>query len=134
MARAVGIPMKDAQKPKDPVKTPREIERLRKFLFKNQEYRFTDREQSHLFNAIQLHVTHYSSGTEGDDNPALGLLEDALKMPFTVFGTSHKKSFLKWHAKLTGGTEGAAGAGTAAAGAGAGGSGSSRLQLIDVGP
>ncbi len=24
-------------------------------------------------------------------------------MPFTVFTTSHKKTFLKWHAKLTGG-------------------------------
>ncbi|KXZ47954.1 hypothetical protein GPECTOR_31g316 [Gonium pectorale] len=32
-------------------------------------------------------------------------------MPFTVFTTSHKKTFLKWHAKLTG--QGAAAGGAA---------------------
>ncbi|GIL80721.1 hypothetical protein Vretimale_9175 [Volvox reticuliferus] len=30
------------------------------------------------------------------------LIDDALKMPFTVFTTNHKKTFLKWHAKLSG--------------------------------
>ncbi|KAG2425035.1 hypothetical protein HYH02_015086 [Chlamydomonas schloesseri] len=43
------------------------------------------------------------------------LVDDALKMPFTVFTTSHKKTYLKWHAKLTGegdkAQQGAAGAG-----------------------
>lgn len=57
---------------------------------------------------LALHVrraqAHYSSyqSSHDEDNPALGLLEDALKMPFTVFTTSQKKTMLKWHAKLTG--------------------------------
>ncbi|KAG2422937.1 hypothetical protein HXX76_015688 [Chlamydomonas incerta] len=44
------------------------------------------------------------------------LVDDALKMPFTVFTTSHKKTYLKWHAKLTG--EGDKGQQGAAAGGG----------------
>ncbi|GLC44972.1 hypothetical protein PLESTB_000670200 [Pleodorina starrii] len=92
----------DAQRPRDP-KTPKEIERLRKFLFKNQEYRFTEREQSHLFSAVQAHyAAHADLPDASAREPALELIEDALKMPFTVFTTSQKKTFLKWHAKLTG--------------------------------
>lgn len=93
---------RDAQKARDPNRTPKEIERLRKFLFKNQERRLTEREQSHLFSAVQCHFSAYQDCTGDDAEPALGLLEDALKMPFTVFTTSHKKTFLKWHAKLQG--------------------------------
>ncbi|GIL63209.1 hypothetical protein Vafri_17338 [Volvox africanus] len=91
----------DAQRPRD-TKTPKEIERLRKFLFKNQEYRFTEREQSHLFSAVQAHyAAHADLPDESAREPALMLIDDALKMPFTVFTTSHKKTFLKWHAKLS---------------------------------
>ncbi len=89
--------------------------------------RFTDREQSWLFQAIQCHVTAASAaaagaasaaaGAAGDDdgadNPALGLVEDGLKMPFTVFTTSHKKSMLRWLEKLK--DPGSAGGGAAAA-------------------
>jgi hypothetical protein len=99
----------DAARPRD-ARTPRDIDRLRKFLYKNQEYRFTDREQSHLFQAVQLYVTAYtpsSTSTSGrtapgpeETNPAAELLEDALKMPFTVFTTAHKKTMLKWLDKL----------------------------------
>ncbi|EFJ46997.1 hypothetical protein VOLCADRAFT_92526 [Volvox carteri f. nagariensis] len=92
----------DAQRPRD-AKTPKEIERLRKFLYKNQEYRFTEREQSQLFSAIQAHyAAHADLPDESAKEPALQLIDDALKMPFTVFTTSQKKTFLKWHAKLTG--------------------------------
>ena len=52
--------------------------------------RFTEREQSHLFSAVQCHFSAYQDCTGDDAEPALGLLEDALKMPFTVFTTSHK--------------------------------------------
>jgi hypothetical protein len=45
--------------------------------------RFTDTEQQRLFQAIQLYVTMFSSGTPEPDCPALQLVEDALKMPFT---------------------------------------------------
>lgn len=108
----------DAGRPRD-AKTPKDIDRLRKFLFRNQEHRFTEREQSHLFQAVQLYVTAYTARQEdGDgDNPAAALLEDALKMPFTVFTTSHKKTMLKWLERLSGGgnaagtTEGAFGSG-----------------------
>ncbi|KAF6260045.1 hypothetical protein COO60DRAFT_929727 [Scenedesmus sp. NREL 46B-D3] len=88
----------DAQRIKDK-NTAKDIDKLRKFLFKNQSYRFTDREQSHLFQAIQLYVTMYTNNPE-PDSPALNLVEDALKMPFTVFTTSQKKSMLKWLDRL----------------------------------
>lgn len=68
----------DAQRPKDK-NTPKDIDKLKKFLFKNQAHRFTDREQSHLFQAIQLYVTMYTANPE-PDSPALALVEDALKM------------------------------------------------------
>ncbi|WIA34477.1 hypothetical protein OEZ86_012808 [Tetradesmus obliquus] len=80
-------------------------------------YRFTDRDQSHLFQAIQLYVTMYSSSPE-PDSPALNLVEDALKMPFTVFTTGQKKSMLKWLDRLNGleAAAAAAAGGEAAAG------------------
>ncbi|PNW84366.1 hypothetical protein CHLRE_04g232902v5 [Chlamydomonas reinhardtii] len=46
------------------------------------------------------------------------LVDDALKMPFTVFTTSHKKTYLKWHAKLTGEGDKGQQRGAAAAGGG----------------
>lgn len=81
---------------------------------------------------MQTHYSNYPSSNDGD-NPALSLLDDALKMPFTVFTTSHKKTMLKWHAKLTG----QAGNGDAnAAGKAAGQSPHARLgekcNVIDV--
>eukprot|EP00882_Tetradesmus_deserticola_P017671 GHRQ01018936.1.p2 GENE.GHRQ01018936.1~~GHRQ01018936.1.p2 ORF type:complete len:184 (+),score=60.85 GHRQ01018936.1:571-1122(+) len=90
----------DAQRQKDK-NTAKEIEKLRKFLFKNQACRFTDRDQSQLFQAIQLYVTKYTNSPE-PDSPVLSLVEDALKMPFTVFSTGQKKSMLKWLDRLNG--------------------------------
>ncbi|GAX73680.1 hypothetical protein CEUSTIGMA_g1131.t1 [Chlamydomonas eustigma] len=112
----------DAQQWKCAEKAEKEASRLRKYLFKNQERRFTDREQSYLFQAVQMYVTLCIGAAEQSSTPtvassnvssgdgskgisqdsAVGLLEDALKMPFTVFGTSHKKVFLRWYDKLSG--------------------------------
>lgn len=83
-------------------KTPKEIARLQKFLFNNQDFRFTSGAQQHLFNAVGSHVAAYGSLPPGDETaPALALVEDALKMPFTVFTTSHKRTMMKWLDKLT---------------------------------
>lgn len=111
----------DAQRPKDN-KTVKDIEKLKKFLFKNQEHRFTEREQTHLFQAIQVYANSPHDTNDGD-HPALSLVDDALKMPFTVFTTSHKKSMLRWHAKLTGGPE---------PGAATSGPVSAKYQVIDI--
>ncbi len=55
---------------------------MRKFLFKNQEYRFTEREQSHLFSAVQSHFAAHQDlpPDQADNNPALLLIDDALKV------------------------------------------------------
>jgi Eukaryotic elongation factor 5A hypusine, DNA-binding OB fold len=82
----------------------KEIATLRKFLHKNQTQRFTDKATSRLFDTIQI----YATGGKGESAPAVsledreGLLEDALKMPFTVFSTKQKKTMLKWIEEIRG--------------------------------
>ncbi|KAL6062916.1 eIF-5a domain-containing protein [Balamuthia mandrillaris] len=93
-------------------KTPKEIATLRRFLFKNQNHRFGENEKTRLFSAVQTYYSMYQSSSapsaaakkedSGGENPVVGLLEDALKMPFTVFSTKHKKTMLKWYTELTG--------------------------------
>jgi hypothetical protein len=78
---------------------PKEVATLRKFLHKNQDQRFTDKGVSRLFDTIQLYVHKESLDLESKE----GLLEDALKMPFTVFTTKQKKSMIKWLEALRGG-------------------------------
>uniref|UniRef100_A0A0G4HDQ5 Translation elongation factor IF5A C-terminal domain-containing protein n=1 Tax=Chromera velia CCMP2878 TaxID=1169474 RepID=A0A0G4HDQ5_9ALVE len=93
--------LSDSQKPLD-AKTLKEIDKLRKFLFKNQGYRFGDKEQGQLFEAVQTHASRLAaSPEEAQRNAALQLVDDALKMPFNVFGTAHKKKLLNWYHKLT---------------------------------
>jgi hypothetical protein len=65
----------------------KEIETLRKFLHKNQTQRFSDKASSRLFDTISIYASH----EDGE-----GLLEDALKLPFTVFSTKQKSKFMKW--------------------------------------
>jgi Eukaryotic elongation factor 5A hypusine, DNA-binding OB fold len=96
-------------KSKGPAK---EIATLRKFLHKNQTQRFTDKATSRLFDTIQIYCT--GGATKKADVAAAGqwisvaledregLLEDALKMPFTVFATKQKKAMLKWIEDLRG--------------------------------
>lgn len=72
----------------------KEIATLRKFLHKNQTQRFTDKAAAHLFDTISIYASH-------EDGEAL--LEDALKMPFTVFSTKQKSKMLKWIEERRGG-------------------------------
>lgn len=46
-------------------------------------HRFTAGEQAQLFQAVQTHVGAAAAGGDAGPGPALALLEDALKMPFT---------------------------------------------------
>ena len=95
-------------KSKGPAK---EIATLRKFLHKNQTQRFTDKATSRLFDTIQIYAI--GSNTKKEEAVAAtpvivsledreGLLEDALKMPFTVFTTKQKKTMLKWIEEIRG--------------------------------
>jgi hypothetical protein len=76
----------------------KEVATLQKFLFKNQNQRFTDKAVSRVFDTIQLYVN--KDDLEKDIKE--GLLEDSLKMPFTVFNTKQKKTMIKWLEDLRG--------------------------------
>ena len=69
----------------------KEVATLRKFLHKNQNQRFTDRGVSRLFDTIQIYVNKEDLDNEAKE----ALLEDSLKMPFTVFSTKQKKIMIK---------------------------------------
>jgi hypothetical protein len=147
-----------------PAKLAKEVATLQRFLHRNQDHRFTEREKAKLFTAIQAHYANpaASSGApklgravaaeapatalhaaaavaaartdaadadaEGSGNGplVLGLIEDALKMPFTVFSTAQKLQLLKWLDTLQGAAGG--GRGTAAAALAV-----IRLSVIDIG-
>lgn len=57
-------------------------------------------------------LAHPTLGTLALGTLMLTVSSSLLQMPFTVFTTSHKKTFLKWHAKLTGGVAPTNGGGT----------------------
>lgn len=73
-------------------KAPKEVSTLRKFLHRNQDQRFTDRAICRLFDTIQL----YYHSSQVDQDSKEGLLEDSLKMPFTLFSAKQKQTMLKW--------------------------------------
>ena len=79
----------------------KEISTLRKFLFKNQEQRFTDKAACRLFDTIQVYCAKENTEIDSDENREKlrksqeDLLEDALKMPFTVFSTKQKQKMMK---------------------------------------
>lgn len=77
----------------------REMATLRRFLHKNQNQRFTDKATARIFDTIQIYATDKQLSTDDRE----GLLEDALKMPFTVFSTKQKKTMLKWIEEVRGG-------------------------------
>lgn len=100
-----------------PEKLAREVATLRRFLFRNQGHRFTQREQAKLMAAIGAHHANpaaHAAVAAGGEPLAYGLIDDALKMPFTVFSTGDKLRLLKWFEGLQaestagGGGEGAA--------------------------
>jgi Eukaryotic elongation factor 5A hypusine, DNA-binding OB fold len=76
----------------------KEVTTLRKFLHKNQSQRFTDKGVNRLFDTIQLYVNK----DDVDKEIKEGLLEDSLKMPFTVFSTKQKKIMINWLEDLRG--------------------------------
>ena len=79
----------------------KEISTLRKFLFKNQEQRFTDKAVSRLFDTIQVYCAKENTEIDTHENREKlrkaqeDLLEDALKMPFNVFSTKYKQKMMK---------------------------------------
>ncbi|KAL7695495.1 hypothetical protein N2W54_001411 [Lotmaria passim] len=171
----------------------KEINTLRRFLFRNQEYRFTKAAQQALYMAVMAHhgnpAAHHASGlltaetpaksgtsglpssattatataspapgstvmkagerlsdNDGDDDgqgdaaaaeaPILRLLDDALKMPFTVFTSPQKDKLLSLYWAVLG-TEGSSG-GTRGAGAATTAAlltqRLSLMDIVDVGP
>lgn len=78
----------------------KEISTLRRFLFRNQEYRFTKAAQTNLFMAVTAHSVNPAARPQSDQescdaqSPLLGLLEDALKMPLNVFSSAQKNKLL----------------------------------------
>mmetsp|Transcript_18143 Transcript_18143/g.43877 ORF Transcript_18143/g.43877 Transcript_18143/m.43877 type:complete len:197 (-) Transcript_18143:37-627(-) len=89
---------------------PKEIATLRKFLHKNQDQRFSDKATARLFDTIQVYVIQKTSEEVSIDLKE-GLLEDSLKMPFTVFSTKQKQKMIKWLEDLRGGGDGSSGSG-----------------------
>lgn len=73
----------------------KEIETLRKFLFRNQDYRFTKSEQQYIFMAVTTHGNNFlKNRTDAHEDVITNLLDDALKMPFNVFNSSQKDKLL----------------------------------------
>jgi len=84
------------------INVSKQVATLRKFLHNNQHQRFPDKATIRLFATIQIYTSSTSVPKEKTTTSAVltdddkeALLEDALKMPFTVFGTKQKKTFLK---------------------------------------
>eukprot|EP00906_Rhabdomonas_costata_P003468 RCo005294 len=86
--------------------TKKEIATLRRFLHRNQDHRFAEKEQTKLFSTVQKYASTYavvgaggsSGGAAASEEiraEALGLLEDALKMPLGVLTTRHKAALLR---------------------------------------
>ncbi|CEL95469.1 unnamed protein product [Vitrella brassicaformis CCMP3155] len=87
-------------------KVSKDLGKLRRFLMKNQEHRFTPKAQQRLFDTIGIYVTwvkrtEMGAGNEDSVSAVLDVVKDALAMPFTVFGTKHKTTLLQWHDHLT---------------------------------
>jgi hypothetical protein len=76
----------------------KEIATLRKFLHKNQQQRFTDKAVARLFDTIHL----YAGKQDVSSDLKESLLEDALKLPHTVFSTKQKMKMLKMLEDLRG--------------------------------
>ncbi|KAI8817684.1 uncharacterized protein EV422DRAFT_211899 [Fimicolochytrium jonesii] len=91
--------------PYNPVKVLRAMNAYRKFIHKNQDFRFTDKDKARLFGAVQAYFTYWdrsqnvAGDVPGEQKPSsLPLIEDALKVPF--FTTKQKSTMLKWYEEV----------------------------------
>lgn len=81
----------------------KELNTLRKFLYRNQEYRFTKSEQQYIFLAVSTHCKNFlKSRPQEHENNYIGLVDDALKMPFTVFSSAQKDKLLQLYYTMLG--------------------------------
>ncbi|KAL2918949.1 hypothetical protein HK105_201217 [Polyrhizophydium stewartii] len=127
-------------------KAAKAMRTLQRFLFRNQQQRFSDSDKARLFSAVQSYYLLFGVGAEGggrssgaggagaDDSDgeaggaaasALPLVEDALKV--SVFTPKQKATMLKWYEAMLGSASGsgsASGRGGAAGGRSTGGGGS----------
>jgi hypothetical protein len=114
-------------------KLGREISALRAFLQKHQNGDFSDKDKATLFMAISAHVNNPAArvaaegATDGAESPAQKLVEDALKLPFTIMTTTSKKQLLTWLDQLIAES---ARAEAAASGAGSGAGGKVAAFLV----
>ncbi|KAF7723671.1 hypothetical protein EC973_001762 [Apophysomyces ossiformis] len=92
--------------PKPPTaKTVKQMNTLRKFIFKNQDYRFSDKEKNKLFACIEVYFTVFDrTASEASNVSAFPLIEDALKVP--CFTTKQKSQLLKWYDEILAKQEG----------------------------
>ncbi|KAI8057566.1 uncharacterized protein B0P05DRAFT_591261 [Gilbertella persicaria] len=85
--------------PKPPTaKTIKQMNTLKKFIFKNQDYRFSDKEKNKLFACIEAYFTAFDRSGLTDKVSAFPLIEDALKVP--CFTTKQKSQLLKWYDEI----------------------------------
>ncbi|KAI9272021.1 hypothetical protein BY458DRAFT_455693 [Sporodiniella umbellata] len=86
--------------PKPPTaKTLKQMNTLKKFIFKNQDFRFSDKEKNKLFACIEAYFTAFDR-SEAIEASAFPLIEDALKVP--CFTTKQKSQLLKWYDEILG--------------------------------
>ncbi|ORX95761.1 hypothetical protein K493DRAFT_407487 [Basidiobolus meristosporus CBS 931.73] len=78
---------------------------LRKFIYKNQEYRFSDKEKNKLFGAIESYF-HAFDRSDASEETAFPLIEDSLKV--SIFTTKQKSAMLKWYEEIVAKQEGGA--------------------------
>ncbi|CEG79986.1 hypothetical protein RMATCC62417_14386 [Rhizopus microsporus] len=91
--------------PKPPTaKTVKQMNTLKKFIFKNQDYRFSDKEKNKLFACIETYFTVFDRSGLTDQVSSFPLIEDALKVP--CFTTKQKSQLLKWYDEILAKQEG----------------------------
>ncbi|KAI9472035.1 MAG: hypothetical protein EXX96DRAFT_582676 [Benjaminiella poitrasii] len=91
--------------PKPPTaKTVKQMNTLKKFIFKNQDYRFSDKEKNKLFACIEAYFTVFDRSGLTEKVSAFPLIEDALKVP--CFTAKQKNQLLKWYDEILAKQEG----------------------------
>ncbi|KAI8068073.1 hypothetical protein BC940DRAFT_300262 [Gongronella butleri] len=91
-------------------KTCKQLRTLKKFIHKNQDYRFSDKEKNKLFACIEAYFSAFDRNApaetmaDPDRISAFPLIEDALKVP--CFTTKQKNQLLKWYEEILAKQEG----------------------------